>query len=196
MIIPLSRPGWGCLLLVGGIGALVAAVNEFRLGMNSNEQPQFITCRQLIDKGPGDNLHVVVTGYQLEVDSFVVQRGRKKTDSWKKAWVPVTASDGGGNDGSFHVLFETSLLRKDSDLDQMQKLGELHGMIVNDITSLGSEEQNLLRSSYPKTDFSKCWILEHGRRPGGAQKVLIMIGLGIVGLLIGVLLFRGDRSKS
>jgi hypothetical protein len=186
------------LFLLIGIGAIVAAVQEYRLGAKADEKPQTLTCRQLIDKGPGDNLHVVVTDYVLEVDSFVVEEKKRQKDNWNKVWIPLSPLDGKKTEGKFHVILQTDRAHKDADLVAIQKAGQIHGMVVNDVASLGSKEEGLLRQSYPKTDFAKCWIIQHERGPKTTTDVLLYIIAGVVALLAGLALIvswmRGSKE--
>jgi len=49
---------------------------------------------------------------------------------------------------------------------------------------LSTEHKDLLKGSYPETDFEKCWIFEAGREPGGFFKI-ILIFIGAAVLLLG-----------
>ena len=53
-------------------------------------------------------------------------------------------------------------------------------LLTNGLVSLGSEERNLLSTSYPATDFDKCLIIQEGREPAGAGQQILMIGGGIL----------------
>src|SRR5262249_48703233 len=77
---------------------------------------------------------------------------------------------------------------------------ELQGLVTNEIESLGSEEQKLLNSSYPGTDFTKCVLFQEGREPAGSGKVFGMVGGGAALMLLGIVfglvgIRRGRRAQ-
>jgi preprotein translocase subunit Sss1 len=68
--------------------------------------------------------------------------------------------------------------------------GGIQGLIINDVSSLNTEEKNLIKQEFPNIDFNKVLILEDGRKPTatGAAVVAIIAGVGMLGLgIVGVL---------
>ncbi len=67
------------------------------------------------------------------------------------------------------------------------------GLVINRIESLGDDEKSLIRKKFPKIDFDKILIIEHGRKPSSAAlSISIIVGGGVL-MLIPVLLFLRRR---
>lgn len=197
MLIPTSRPGCGCLVLCAGIGAFVMAYQEYHLGTKASAEPQKITCRQLADKGPGENLHIILTDFTTPHEvSVVYEQDKYNKDRWTKVWVPLTPNDLPDAPHDFRVILQSDKFHREADVTALEKGGEIHGLVVNDVESLGTEEQKLLRREYPATDLSKCWIIQHDRSPKETTDVLLIVLAGVLGLIAGVaLILSGARSK-
>jgi hypothetical protein len=67
----------------------------------------------------------------------------------------------------FKVLVKTTRFRKVGDIpdDGLHTEGAVQGLVINRISSLNSEEQNLIKRDFPDIDFNKILILDEGRRP-------------------------------
>jgi hypothetical protein len=169
------------------------AYQDYQLRKTSSAEPQAITCRALIDKGPGENVNVVLTDYQFLGDQFVVRYHYDKGDlnkpqTWDKVWIPVVPADEVKADAQkVAVILGTRKISSAQQLQPLEKAGRLEGMVVNDISSLPPEEVKLLRKSYPQVDFSKCWIIEHERTHEGTTRgILIGSVCGLSLVLIGL----------
>jgi hypothetical protein len=66
------------------------------------------------------------------------------------------------------------------------KEAKVKGMIVNQISSLGWEEQKLIKESFPKLDFKDVLILQENRKPSGPATSFGMMGGGGVMILVGL----------
>lgn len=173
------------IAFLAGFGCLIAGIYEYKLSRGSSPTPQTISCADLITKGPGNNLHVIVTNFVLRRDAFVVSGGDRKT-YWNTAYVPVVPA--GDPRDSLPETFGLILIADDAphehDLVQLQSTGQLHGMIVNSISGLDLETRDLLRDSYPRTDFEHCLLLEHNREPMSGTGALVITGTGAALLAI------------
>jgi hypothetical protein len=65
----------------------------------------------------------------------------------------------------------------------------LHGLLVNDVRSLGPDARQLLRQSFATLDFDRVLILEEGRRPSSPAATLGMMGGGGILSLLGLASF-------
>ena len=74
-------------------------------------------------------------------------------------------------------------------VQQIQVSPKVSGMVVNSISSVGWEEQNLLRGAFPDIDFKDILILQEGRKPTsptfsfgmmGGGGALMLVGLGLM----------------
>jgi hypothetical protein len=71
----------------------------------------------------------------------------------------------------------------------------IKGLVVNRIDSLDSEEEKLLKESFPQVDMRKVLILEENRKPASFFKSLGLIAVGLLFLVGGgVWIFEGTRS--
>ena len=195
---PLKALVVAVLLILGGAGAIYFGFLQFRLKSKSADQPQVISCRTLIDRGPGDNVYVVLTDYRLLGDAIVIETGRLKVkqEPWKQAWIPIAPADEKETvEESFAVILETRKVTTRKELDALQSSAQIRGMVINDISSLGRKEEKLLRQSYPEVDFKKCWIIKHEETPEATVFGMVMgwtCGglLVLVGVLVGLLSVR------
>jgi hypothetical protein len=195
------------LVIFGGV-ILYVGIKEWRLSQAASPNPQTITCDQLEKKGPGNNLHVVLTDFILCEGSYVYQGSKNDNSRWTKVWIPAVPIDGeyvqqlkrmiAENKTSgeipkpknLKVIVKTSNVHSESELDDYAKHQTIQGLLVNKVESLGSEERNILAGSYPGIDFSNCYILEEGRKPKSAGTAAAMMGgggLAILGGLFGML---------
>jgi hypothetical protein len=71
----------------------------------------------------------------------------------------------------------------------------IEGVVINQISSLGSEETKLLKQSFSRLDTAKVLILEEGRKPASLLKSLGMVlgGLALIG--VGLVLFLANRNR-
>jgi hypothetical protein len=185
------------LLCVGGVCVLLAVISgvvssqQYRLLAASKNEPQTIRCRDLIDHGPGDNVFVHVTDFQLLGDDIViVQKNRgASAEPWEKAWIPVMPqTEPDRSSADVIVLLETDRVRSGSELRQLQQSPRIRGMVVNGVASLGAAEKAKLRERYPQINFEKSWLIRHEITPQGtalfAQMTGVLAGIGVLGALV------------
>lgn len=197
-------------VLIAGIGLVILGVKECRLASSAKDDPQAITCAQLAEKGPGENVHIVMSDFLLLEQSYVYA---ERLGTWTEVWIPAVPFGGAyhteartrierdGDNATMPPVTDLRVLVKLTDAKNeagVSKAGQeetLQGMVINDVDSLDSEERKLLKESYPGIDFDKCWILETGREPGGLGKIILMILGGLV-LSLGMIGFWiAGRSK-
>ncbi len=166
------------MLVVGGV-LIFFGIQELRLGLKAGSSPQEITFTDLMVDGPGDQVYFRVTdvipgdrGYVAEEDSY---------GKLTKVWIPCELNDS-RTDSEF-VLYSTDV-SSETAAESLAVAGTHTGMIINDISGLGSEEKGLLRQSGINPD--KAWIFEVGRQPSGFLKYGSMIAGGIVVILLGL----------
>jgi hypothetical protein len=86
---------------------------------------------------------------------------------------------------SFAVLVKTHRFKTIGDIPEGARAEpSIHGMVVNQISSLVSDEENLVKQSFPGIDLTKVLILEEGRQPASLFKSLGLVfgGVGLAGL--------------
>ncbi len=95
---------------------------------------------------------------------------------------------------NFRVLVRSSRFNTYGELPEgFSRENGLQGMIVNQISSLDSEERSLLRESFPNLDFDQLIILQEGRRPNSTSPLGLIGGgsaLFLLGATLGVVRLR------
>jgi hypothetical protein len=97
----------------------------------------------------------------------------------------------------FVVLVKTSRFKKLEEIPDapFRREESVHGMIINEISSLAPKEKELIKQQFPTLNVDKLLVLEDGREPtSSGMRQMAMYGgmagaiLGL-GLLVGTLLF-------
>lgn len=206
------------LLIIGGF-LIFEGCQESKLASQSASEPLPITLAELEANGPGDSVYRTVGDF-LAIDWDYVYVEKKRSSKWDEVWVPAVPLYGEFANGPYTEWFELSdeerangampvpksvrtILRlSDAEdgaaVDAAVGGDTMVGMVVTGVESLDREEEELLRSSYPDTDFGQCIIFEVGRSPMGSGGATLFIVAG-VGCLLGVgvwtvLGLRGDSS--
>lgn len=176
----------GCFVLgLFGLAGTVGGCLEHKVSSRSKTEPQSITCQQLGESGPGDNLHIELTDFQLDTDNYVIEQKGRITKRWEKAFIPImpAGQDEDELPDAFSVLLITEMAKSEQAVDELA-LGEtITGMVINDITSLDSETEELLKEAYPEVDVDALWIVEHQRKPTAPAVAIAMSVLGVASLL-------------
>jgi len=84
----------------------------------------------------------------------------------------------------FRVLVKTKRFETAGSIpDNTNVAASVEGLIINRISSLGSDEKDLIRKQFPKVNLDKVLILEEGRKPTSL--------LAAVGMILGALVLVG-----
>jgi hypothetical protein len=85
----------------------------------------------------------------------------------------------------FVVLVKTTRFKNVGDLpdDAISHMDSVQGLVINEISSLGSDEKKLIQEEFPDIDFKKVLILEEGRKPFSTTTASLMMfgGLALIG---------------
>jgi hypothetical protein len=204
--------------LIGGVALLALGWEEKRLAGLAHSEPSSITLQRLAEDGPGDNAHVEIRDFLLCTWDYVYAEKRGR---WTEVWVPAVPLDGEfhqqilagldeegnwpegvpfPNPDDFEVLFKITDSPTEASVDRIAEADTVRGMIINEVESIGSEERDLLASSYPGADFDTVLLFETPRSPKGAGTVYGMLGGGAGLLLLGLALlgqgFLGRREET
>ncbi len=206
-------------MLIGGCVLAYFGFQEWRLASAAKATPQTITCAELETKGPGDNAHVSLTKVFVCQQSFVFEAKKNNESHWNKIWVPAVPLDGEymktvksmleqdpklenlPPPQNIRVLVKSAKIANHGELEGLalqglQTGGAIDGLVINKIESLGSEEKKILEQSYPGIDFTKCYIIDHDRKPAEAGKLAGMIGGGgLLALIGGLWMLGGMRGQ-
>jgi len=213
----------GCLGIVGGIILACWLPALRQRAADLAREPQRISLRDLADKGPGDNPHVIVTDFTCaKYFAYTTQtrRGERPDPdrmASRKAWIPLLPKapvpDGGKEPalppGSIKVLLETpqTLVGRAVELHVLSRRPSIEGLATRlSERGLPSDIRATLSSRYPDTDFESCILVEEidryqkGDAPLFAKLVTAGAGGGVlVGgavLLLGLFFLLLDRRRN
>jgi hypothetical protein len=198
-------------LVIGGGFLTFIGVQDFRLNQASKAEPQEITCVDLVANGPGDNALIVIGDFLLCDFAFVYE---EKGNDWSKVWVPAVPLGGEfhqkllsmvGEDGRLtgevpmpkdvKVIVKSTDVSNERELSNLAEKDTLQGLVINQIESLGSEEEKILKESYPTVDFDDCWIVEVGRAPATIGRIAGFFLGGVALMVIGGLIALSGRES-
>jgi hypothetical protein len=174
---------------------------EYRISKLSTPQPEDIALDALIKRGPHGNAHVRLKEFTF-CDNIVYSEN-KKTKRWEKVYIPVVPGAPAPGQiqnpkpGAVQAIIVSTSSPTKADVERFGNQTVIQGLITNYIDSMGSQEEKLLKESYPGTDVANVLLIEAGREPAGSGKLMAMCGGGAALLLGGVvvLLIRAARGK-
>jgi hypothetical protein len=199
-------PAVSILVLMAAIGGalLITANSESKASAHATEVPRTVTCRQLIDEGPGDNRHVLVTDViagqnyftRVKVTKAEQASGNTSNKPWEEVYLPLmpltpeikTRLARGEPfvpppNSLIRVILVSHTIRNKEELAKaFTSEGAVQGMIVKSNTA-GSETEKVLRQKYPGIESDEVLILEPGRKPS-SKAFLMGLFVGGVGLLV------------
>src|SRR5262249_18214666 len=77
--------------LAGAGACALFAVDEYRLSARSSQEPEEISLRNLINRGPNGNPNIILTDFSIFED-YVYQK-KLVSGRWTKVWVPIVPTD-------------------------------------------------------------------------------------------------------
>jgi hypothetical protein len=157
------------LLAAAGLGGL-ALWQEQTLASLASPTPQKITLQQLIDNGPGDNIHVTVTQLQFGLDWVYEEKNQR----WERVWIPIYPDRNAELRKEFHVIVRTSDTPDEDTANQFCQQTELTGLIVNSIHQLRSPEIIVLEQGFPNIDASQILVLDTSRKLSSPRALALL----------------------
>jgi hypothetical protein len=119
--------------------------------------------------------------YAIKIRQLIAKHGSVKKIPRSADW-PVLKD--------FVVLLKSEAYDTVKDIPDGRKYYKsVSGLVINEIESLGDEDKRLIRAKFPKIDFEKILIVEHGRKPSSAAVSISIIVVGGLLMLIPVFLF-------
>jgi hypothetical protein len=203
------------VLLIGALVAFFLSILNLSLASASSATPQRITLAQLLANGPGNNAHVLVTDFvpaQNYVYLYQQVRGKynlatppgSENRNWTEVWVPLVPltaemkdrlAAGGDIADLLHPRAVRVVVRlanvhdRDSVEQWCGNKREVKGLVVNSVSSLNTTTKDLLKQSYPDSDFSTCLLIHEGRKPPWAIGIIFGFGMGTLLMVAGSLWF-------
>lgn len=157
------------LLAAAGLSSL-ALWQEQTLASLASPTPQKITLQQLIDNGPGDNIHVTVTQLQFGLDWVYEEKNQR----WERVWIPIYPDRNAELRKEFRVIVRTSDTPDEAAANQFCQQTELTGLIVNSIHQLRSPEIIVLEQGFPKIDASQILVLDTSRKLSSPRALALL----------------------
>ncbi len=189
---------YGIYMVLGGGVLAVMALNEAKQSSAGQDEPQEITCAELVDEGYGNNAHVRMTEFHLCEHEYVYE----EKIQWTKAWVPAVPlgssihrtlagqTDGGsaaptlrGEQIKLIVLLPEA--RSERDVEEAAKREAIQGLMIRPLQMFDREQERLLEESYPGLNFEDCMLLVEGRRPASRTKTVTLTGIGLGLVVVG-----------
>lgn len=160
------------VLLAGLFGLL--GYQEYLVHSTSQAEPQRITAAELGAKGPGDNIHVVVTDFEVG-QNYVVE---EKNGRWNMVWAPLFAPGKDGDVSELRVLLRAAGPDNEDELAELLSQGEVQGLITNNLVLWNQTPGQEFTDVYPGADYRKMWLVADVSR--SADWVPMALGVGVV----------------
>ncbi|HWG46827.1 MAG TPA: hypothetical protein VN688_28955 [Gemmataceae bacterium] len=176
------------LMIFTGMGALACAtfgIDGYRTAERSSHEPEEISLRDLIKRGPEGNPNIILTDFSIFED-YVYQK-KRLSGKWTKVWVPIIPTDeetAGVDSPAIRAFLFSEDIGSDREVRMRFGRPRLRGMVNPHAPKPGFFGERLLKKSYPGTDPNKCLIIEEGKEPASTLK-LTLLGVGSV-LLTGL----------
>jgi hypothetical protein len=167
--------------LMGACFCAILGVQEYHLSARSSQEPEEISLRDLIKRGPGGNPNIILKDFSIFED-YVYQK-KLVSGRWTKVWVPIIPSDGdedaSNKPPAIHAFLFSEKLGNDKEVRQQFDRPKLRGMVNPEAPKPGILGSVLIKRSYPGTDPNRCIIIEDGKEPASVLK-LCLLGGGFV----------------
>jgi hypothetical protein len=171
--------------LAGAGACALFGVQEYRLSARSSQEPEEVSLRDLIKRGPEGNPNIILKDFSIFED-YVYQK-KLVSGRWTKVWVPIVPTDGDeagtGRSAAIHAFLFSEDVGSEKEVRQRFDRPKLRGMVDPDAPKPGIVGSVLIRRSYPGTDPSKCIIIVEGKEPAGVLK-LGLFSVGFVVLIV------------
>lgn len=204
------------LIVIGGFVAFMG-FEEFKVSSGASAEPVDVELASLEKGGELPNVHARITKHIAVYAGSVYEYEQGKYESGppgagskvnhcyypilsaEHPFIEALANDNPDADlDNFAVIIKTERFATVGSIpDGFDAVESIQGLVVNRITSLDSEEQDLVRQSFPNVDLNKLLILEDGRAPASiAKSGGMMAGGGLLSLVgLGLLFGIGGRKE-
>lgn len=175
--------------LMGAAACALFGAEDYRISTQSSQEPEEISLRALLERGPGGNPNIVLKDFSL-FDEYVTQK-KRLAQRWTKVWVPIIPTDGdegaAGQPAAIRAFLYSENVGSEEELRQRFDKPRLRGMVSPGAPTPGVISSVLIKRRLG-TEPNQCLIIEEGKEPAGVLK-LILYGIGFVlltGLTVGI----------
>jgi len=175
--------------LIGAFGCLYFGVEECRLSARSSKEPEEISVRDLIRRGPEGNPNIILTDFSIFED-YICQK-KMISGRWTKVWVPIVPKDDdteGDQKAAIHVFMYSENVTNEAEARLRFSKPKLRGLINQEAPKPGIIGSIMIEKRYPGTKSHNCIIIVEGKEPAGVLKLgLLAFGfLAFTGLTFGI----------
>jgi hypothetical protein len=209
---------WKVLLVLGLLGGVVAgaagAFVAWQVGMAApvgRPQPEPMTAAELLEKGPGDNGHLLLTEFTFGKPVLEIDQGR-----WRRVWVPIVPAGQQLQASKKMLFFQAIGVTDTAQLNAALNQTTLDVLVANRLPDgclWKGEGRDLLWKTYPKAAPDAVLFLTEPQLRLGGRTLLagdrvcepmvqhlgwgVAGGAGVLALVCLILLRRrGDRPSA
>jgi hypothetical protein len=167
-------------LLIGPVVGWIAYQRQQVL-QRGKPEPQVLKVADLGRKGPGDNIHVKITDFDLGASYALTTKG----GSWQSVCLAAFPKGRKGDPRSLKVVVRTSSVHSEQDIREFAKRASIEGVVVNSIYEWENDKE-YMKQAYPGVDTSAIWVVQENYTfPNESEiKTMYAISSGIVGLAV------------
>jgi hypothetical protein len=159
--------------------------NEYLLSARSSAEPEEISLRDLIQRGPQGNPNIILKDFAVE--NYLHEK-KLLSAKWPKVWVPVVPADeaevAADQRSPIYVFLYGENVSGEQDARQRFDRPRFRGLVDSEARQPSILGTLLLNSHYRLTDRDKSMIIVEGKEPASVLK-LGLYGFGLV-LLVGL----------
>jgi hypothetical protein len=175
--------------LIGALGCLYFGVQEYALSARSSNEPEEISVRDLIRRGPEGNPNIILTDFSIFED-YICQK-KMISGRWTKVWVPIVPKDDdadGDQTAAIHIFLYSENVANEAEARQRFSKPKLRGLINQEAPKPGIIGSIMIEKRYPGTKPHNCIIIVEGKEPAGVLKLgLFAFGfMAFAGLTFGI----------
>jgi hypothetical protein len=144
-------------------------------------EPQVMKVYDLGRKGPGDNIHVKVTDFEIG-GAYAVTT---KSGSWQSACLAAFPRGKKSDPKALKVVIRTSSVHNEKEVAEFGKRASVEGVVVNSIYEW-EHDKEYMKQAYPGVDTSAIWVVQENYTFPNEREIKIMYGIssGVVGLAV------------
>jgi hypothetical protein len=169
------------ITVIGALACLYFGGEEYVLSARSSKEPEEISVRDLIRRGPDGNPNIILKDYSIFED--YVYKKKMISGRWTKVWVPIVPKDDDETNtdekAAIHVFLYSEDVANEGEARQRFSKPRLRGLISQQAPKPGIINSILIEKRYPGTQTHNCIIIVEGKEPAGVVK-LGLFAFGIV----------------
>ncbi len=159
--------------LMGAGACAIFGVHEYLLSARSSREPEEISLRDLIARGPEGNPNIILKDFSI-FEGYIYEK-KRLSGKWTKVWIPIIPTDddenASGKPAAIRAFVFSKHVGSEEEVHQWFDRSQLRCMVNPDAPKPGIIGSVLIKRSYPGTDPNKCIILEEGKEPVGPASV-------------------------